>query len=55
MYFRNSADERMMDHSIHRDACDEEGKGGVDAVSPSNDEPCWSEVVRGLCAVRRPL
>lgn len=55
MHLRDGADEGMMDQVVHREACDEKGKGGVDAVGPSNGKPCCSEALSGLCAVRRIL
>ena len=55
MHFRNRADERMMYEIIHRKACDEKGKSGIHAVSPSNGKPGGSEVFRGLCAVQNIL
>lgn len=36
MYFRNGPYQRMVYQVEHREACDEEGKGGIDAVGPGN-------------------
>ena len=59
MYFGNSADEGMMDETVHREASDEEAKSGIDSMCPSNDKPCDSEAFGRLCTVwkvlRRPL
>lgn len=55
MHFRNGANERMMDQVIHREACDEERKGGIDPVGPSNGKPRRSEALSSLCAVGRVL
>lgn len=40
-----------MDEIIHREACDEKGKTGIDAMKPSNGKPGGSKVLSGLCAV----
>ena len=55
MHLRNSANQRMMDEVIHRKTGYEERKGRIDAMGPSNDKPCCSKVLGGLCAARRFL
>lgn len=55
MYFRNGADERVMDQVVHSEACDEERKGGVNAVGPSNGKPSCSEAFSSLRAIPRIL
>ena len=55
MHFRNGADERVMDQVVHIEACDEEGKGSVNAVGPSNGKPSCSEAFSSLCAIPRIL
>ena len=44
-----------MDQIVHREACDKEGKGGIDTMGPSNGEPCCSKALSGLRAIRRIL
>ena len=41
-----------MDQVVHREGCDEEAKGCVDTVSPSDSDPCGPEALSGLCAIR---
>ena len=55
MHFRNGTDQRMMDKIVYRKTGDEERKGGIDAVRPSNDKPCCSKVLGGLRTTRRFL
>ena len=55
MYFRNGANERMMDSAIHGDTCDEEATGCIDAMDPSNNKPYGPEVFSSLCAIWRIL
>ena len=55
MHFGDGANERMMDEFIYREGGNEKRKGGVGAVSPSNGDPCRTEILGGLCNVRRIL
>ena len=44
-----------MDPIVHREACYEKGKGGIDAVGPGNGIPCCSEAPSGFCAAKAIL
>ena len=40
-----------MNQIVHREACNEERKGSIDSMGPSNGKPCRSEALSGLPAV----